>query len=105
MTMNYGITSTAIASCLTSSIYIVLYLKMNENTGKVSYNWKGMAFGIFIFLIFTVLQSYVSNLFINILFLCISLFLIWSLLFDAKEKKTLLDGIHEIKLILTSYTK
>ncbi len=105
MTMHYEITGTAIASCLTSLIYIVLYLKMNENTGKVSYNWKGMAFGIFIFLIFTVLQSYVFNLFINILFLCISLFMIWSLLFDAKEKKTLMDGIHEIKLILTSYTK
>lgn len=100
LTKSYGIHGAAISSCLTSAIYISLYLKANELTGRVKYNWKGMFFSVSLFLLFCSMQSFINNALLNIPIIFLLIFLVWKILFNAQEKNTLLVGMKEIKEII-----
>lgn len=97
LTKSYGILGAALASSLTSLAFISLYLKVNEHTGRVKYNWMGMFLSLSIFIVFCFIKPFVNILFLNLLIVFLSVFMIWKVLFNEQEKKTLLTGLKEIK--------
>ena len=99
LTKSFGIYGTAIASCLTSLVFIILYLKANELTGRVKYNWMGMFFSVLLFLAYCLIEAFLDNIFINITIILLMILLIWKILFNAQEKDTLITGFKEIKQI------
>lgn len=97
LTRSYGIYGAAIASCLTSLIFIILYLRANERTGRVKYNWRGMFLSVVLFVVFCFMQAFINNVFLNLLIIFLLIFLVWNILFNEQEKEILFMGIKEIK--------
>ena len=100
LTKNIGIYGTAIASCISSFIFVVLYLNANERTGRVKYNWIGFLSCIVLFLLFSFSIRFLQDPYLIFLAIIIVSVLMWKLLFNSKEKNILLTGLKEIRKLM-----
>jgi O-antigen/teichoic acid export membrane protein len=100
LTKNIGIYGTAIASSISSFIFIVLYLNANERTGRVKYNWLGFLSCIVLFLLFSFSIRLLQDPYLIFIVIIIVSILMWKLLFNRKEKNILLTGLNEIRKLM-----
>ena len=99
LTNKYGLTGTAVGSCLTSFIFITLYLFSNQRTGRVKYSTFGILATLLIYLFCSYIFYALDSIIISSCLSMIAILVIWKILFTANEKMLLRKGYEEIKNI------